>query len=83
MTKPRGFKGVPWDVNSEEAFCATDGGQRNYNSCVTPTAVIPTGYGFGIMKLKDTTELSDNPLCRFLTKLFLLYSVEITLSERI
>ena len=83
MSKPRGFKGVPWDVNSEEAFCATDGGQRNYKSCVTPTAVILTGYGFGVMKLKGTTELSHNPLCRFFTKLLLLYSVEIILSERI
>lgn len=82
MSKPRGFKGVPWNANSEEAFRATDDGQRNYYSCVTPTAVILTGYGFGITKLKGTTELS-NPLCSFLTKLLLIYSVEIIFCERI
>ena len=63
MSKPRGFKGVPWDVNSEDAFCATDDGQRSYYSSITPTAFILTGYGFGKMKLKGTTELSHNPLC--------------------
>ena len=63
MIEPPGFKGVPWDANSEDAFCTTDEGQRNYYSCVTSMAVILNGYGFGKIKLKGTTEPSHNLLC--------------------